>query len=265
MNCEVLQNRLLALPDPRRVPAELRPHLDGCPACRAFAAGVLRLDALLAELPVPPADDDVRAAFLDRVTAAGPVITRVPVVPSRGSSAQLSAVLARAGLTWRHAAGLAAALMVAVGGYWIATAERSRPQPAAYHRHELLAKEAKWVADLAQAEDPKDRLKLWTGIADDVRGEARALHMVAAEDEMRDLTELYRKAVETGVVAQARRVPDHDRPAAVREAMARLTASAAESTKLADGASPHSRRQLLQMAAIARDGNKALQSLAGGT
>src|SRR5579885_2061136 len=92
MNCEAVQNRLLALPDPRRASDELRGHLDGCPACRSFLAAVGRLDELLAAIPVPPPSEEVKAAFLDKVTEAGPIIRRLPVVPRRDSSVTLRAL-----------------------------------------------------------------------------------------------------------------------------------------------------------------------------
>ena len=90
MNCDAIQNRLLALPDLRRVPDELRGHLDECPACRAYLARAVRLDKLIAAVPVPPSSEETKAAFLDRATEAGPVIKRIPVVRRRDSATYLT-------------------------------------------------------------------------------------------------------------------------------------------------------------------------------
>ena len=82
MKCETLQTRLLSVADPRRLPEDVRMHVAGCPACWAFHAKLVRLEGLLAAIPVPPASADAKAALLDQVAAPGPIITRIP--PSSG-------------------------------------------------------------------------------------------------------------------------------------------------------------------------------------
>ena len=260
MTCDVIQNRLLALPDLTRVPDDLRAHVDRCPGCRAFLAGAARLDGLLTGLPVPPSED-AKAAFLDRITAAGPIIRRVPTVP------RFRSLRARVGgaVGWKPAAGLAAA--VAVGaGIWLTVGGTSdeKPSVAAAPRHPLLEKQVRHVVALARANTPPDRMRVWAAVAADLRDETRAVYKVAPADEMAALARMFDKTVRQGIVPQADRLADHAIPAPDKRALltdveARLADVEAEASRLATQAPPQSVEPLKKIAAAARDGRLKLR------
>jgi len=205
MTCDAIQNRLLALPDPRQVPDELRGHLDGCLACRAFLTRAVRLDKLLAAIPVPPSSEETRAAFLDRVTEAGPVIKRIPVVRRRDSATDLLE-----NGRWQYAAaGLAAAVLVAVG--WLAFRDGgtppSRNDPATVAGHDLLKKAIGHVVTdekaLAKVDKPEQRMQTWADVTTDLRDEIGRVYRHAPKDDLKSLAELFEKVAEHGLLQQA--------------------------------------------------------------
>jgi predicted anti-sigma-YlaC factor YlaD len=54
MNCAAVQRRLLQIERPERPPAALRHHLARCARCRHWQRRLLRLEANVPRLPVPP-------------------------------------------------------------------------------------------------------------------------------------------------------------------------------------------------------------------
>ncbi|OWK37973.1 hypothetical protein [Fimbriiglobus ruber] len=268
MKCEVVQNRLLALPDSHRVPDDLRAHVTTCTGCTAFLATAARLDGLLAALPVPQSSADVKAAFLERVTEAGPVIKRIPTIPRPDSTIDLRAVLMKNG-RWKYAGALAASLLIGAG-VWVAVGGKRAPgQPETVAlKHELLNREVKHFDELANATTPPERIAVWSAVAADLRGEAKALYVAAQEPEMRALARMYEKAVREGVVAQAELLspapmPTAEKREALTEAANRLTEAEAEATSLAATAPPQSKNALLAIAKTAKDGKTKLLALRG--
>jgi hypothetical protein len=53
MKCEIIQRRLLSIPDPERMPNHLRAHLAYCGACREWHDHLLLLERHIPLLPVP--------------------------------------------------------------------------------------------------------------------------------------------------------------------------------------------------------------------
>jgi hypothetical protein len=53
MNCEIIQRRLLSIPDPERMPSPLRAHLAYCGACREWHEHLLLLERHIPMLPIP--------------------------------------------------------------------------------------------------------------------------------------------------------------------------------------------------------------------
>lgn len=265
MNCDAIQNRLLALPDVRRVPDELRGHLDECPACRAFLARAVRLDRLIAAVPVPPPSDETKAAFLDRATEAGPVIKRIPVVRRRDSATYLID-----DGRWRYtAAALAAAVLVAVG--WLAfrggDTAPDRKDYSTVAGHDLLKKTiGRMVTDqeaLARATTPEQRMRVWADWSGDLRDEVQKLHLHAPKDDLKALAGLFEKAARKGLLEEARKVAGDQTPAAQRrsafqnaiERMARIEADAAAFAR----AAPPDKKPPLQQ--IRDTADKVLQEL----
>ncbi len=110
MNCDAVQNLILALPDPRELTPALREHTRGCAACAAFARRAAKLEAVLAALPVPAAPEGKKGDLLDDLTRPEPLILPMPAPAVRPSAAERAVRFLR-----RNAgavAGLAAAALV---------------------------------------------------------------------------------------------------------------------------------------------------------
>jgi hypothetical protein len=266
MTCDVVQNRLLALPDPAGVPDDLRAHLAGCDLCRRYLDRSARLTAELAALPAPASD--ARAAFLDSLTAAGPVIKSIPTVPSRAGSGSWRSVARR--VSWKPAAGLAAATAVAVG-LW---ANRGGPKPAdpdiaAGPRHELLHRVTVLDNRLARAGTPQERIPVLTEMAVALKEETDGVYKAAkSPDEMRSLAAMFEAVVRDGIVKQAGRFDKLD-PVAVRhkvltDAADALAAAAAAARDMERSAPPQVQASLAQMAKAAEDGRQKLIAIREG-
>jgi hypothetical protein len=257
MNCETIQNRLLALPDPRRVPEELRGHLDECPGCRAVLVRAARLDALLPALPVPASSEAVKAAFLERVRAGEPVVRREPT-PSRPESAQ-----------WKYVAGLAAAVLLALGAWALfhGRASSERPQFAS-RPQELLGQEVRHLTELAKADTTTKKIAIWADVAADLQAETRAVYLAAPEPEITTLARLFDKAVTDGIGRQADLLRNtHLEPAerqALLAAARKLETTRAGVSQLTDSAPPQAKAPLRRMADRADTVRKRLIDLAEG-
>ncbi|HXD86692.1 MAG TPA: hypothetical protein VN641_09370 [Urbifossiella sp.] len=267
MNCQSLQNRVLALPDPRQLPEQLRLHLETCGGCRAWWKQAVRLEQLLTRLPAPPAPTEKKNAFLDELTAAGPVIKSIPAVP-RSSVRSLFSRIGRIPAA-KTLAGLAAAILIAVAG-WLMT----RPGP----NNTIVAKEAprdpfleiivKRDLDLARAKSPEQRLEALGGLADDLSAQARTLSKIATPEDLRDLSGMFQKVVGDGIVQQVRAM-NADTLSATRkqELYRKLTHQLAEAGRQADESAkespPHALPALKQISDTARKGQAELQTILG--
>jgi hypothetical protein len=266
MNCQSVQNRILALPDPRQVPDSLRAHLGGCPDCLRWWRQAARLEGLLERLPAPPAPGEKKAGLIDELTAAGPVIRRIPTLDRRSAPSPLAALLRR---NWKPVAALAAGVLVVLGGWWALRPGPNREVVTATPPHPLLEKVVRWDVALARADTPAKRLEALGGLADDLQSEARALARVAGPDELNELADWYRRVVHRGIVDRAEKVPEHALTRAEKEALFggladRLGDAAQEADRLAGHAPPGSQPALKKIAETARDGQQKLRRLAPG-
>jgi hypothetical protein len=257
MNCQTVQNKVLALPDPRQVPDALRDHVAGCPACLAWWKQAARLEQLLELLPAPPPPADKKAAMIGELTEAGPVIKSVP----RPAAADRPLVSRRI-LT--YAAGLAAAVLVGVGIWLIAKPghKQETAQPAG-PRHPLLDKVMQRDLALMRANKPEQKLEILGGLADDLAGETRSLARAASADELNELAGLYKQVVNDGIVKQAEGIQPNNMTPDQRKTLfdklaAKLADTAAEADKAAAEAPPESKPALKRIADTARDGQRKL-------
>lgn len=261
MTCDAAQNRLLTLADPNRPPDPLRSHMDGCTACRSFAARLGTLDHLLRQLPVPPADPAALAVTLDKVTADADHHSR-PDGARRDSAIDLPKLLLKEG-RWGYTVGVAASVGLAVFGWWILAGRTpdARPMMAAAPRHELLGQGVRHLAMLSASDKPDDQMREWASLAEDLTGEAGKVYRVADPAELDALEAMFTKAVTKGLLAQATKVKEL--PAARRKALddtaAKLKAVEKEVTALlAAGAPPKSVVPLTKMAETAGQARKTL-------
>ena len=263
MNCQSLQNRILALPDPRQLPENLREHLDACSGCLAWWKQAVRLERLLTQLPAPPAPADKKAALLDELTAAGPVIKSVPAIERRSFFARMPS------LPLKTIAGLAAAVLIVVAGWMMTrpgtgTTVQAKESP----RDPFLEKIVQRDLALAQAKSPDQRLEVLGGLADDLSSEARSLSKVANPEELRDLSSMFQKVVNEGIVAQVQKMPEHSMTQTQKqELLHKLTTKLAEAGQKADQAAhespPHAQVPLKAISDTARDGQATLKKFLG--
>lgn len=261
MNCQSLQNRILALPDPRQLPENLREHVDACSACLAWWKQAIHLERLLAHLPAP-APSDKKAVLLDELNAVEPVIKSIPSLQRHASR---SWALPGA----RTLAGLAAAVLIAVGGWMmtrpgakIADAKQSGPSDP------FLTKIVQRDLALAQARSADRRLEVLSGLADDVSAEARSLSKIANPEELRDLSGLFQKVVNEGIVEQVRKLPEHAMTRTQKDALLqKLTTQLSEAGLHAEEAArespPHAQPALKSISDTARESQVKLKAMLG--
>jgi hypothetical protein len=267
--CATRQQALTALADPRRLPAELHAHVKGCVGCRGFRRGLLALDRLVPQIPVPSSPPHVRADFLANLPAESglpPIIVRRPA-PKPGSSPALVAArgIWAAREQWQYAAGIAAMLTLGVGLWWVSAGPRVAAPEVAKMRHELLSKEVTCLAALTRAETPAEKVAAWTRFAADVQAEAKLVYKAAPDGDMQSLERMYARAVSEGLLTQAALLPPGLTPAQRQAALAaadgHLQRAATEAEALAQGAPPASRGPLLNIAAAARAGQARLTDI----
>lgn len=269
MRCDTAQNRLLALPDPDRPTDDLRAHLAGCERCRRYAERAAGLDADLAALPAPPSAD-ARAAFLESLAAAGPVIRTVPTAPFR-SSVSLWGLAAR--VRWKPVFATAAAVLVAVGVWSALPGPKPPPVERDGPRSELVKKVVRYNTELAKASDPRERVTKLAELAADLQAETRDVYLAAQTgetDQLRSLANMFEQVVGDGIVRQAKAIgpfgPVTERQKVLKETAARLAAAAAEADQLrTTAAQAHAKVSLAKMAAAARNGQAVLLKIAEGT
>lgn len=264
MKCDVVQTRLLALPDVRRLPTDLREHVTGCRACVGFARGLSKLDALIPKIPVPASSPEVQVTFFEHIAASTPIITRFPTAPRRDSSGTLSAIWAKRE-QWQIAAGVAASLMVGVVVWWFATTTQTQPRPEVVKlRHELLNREVKHLAALTKANTAQDRIAVWANFAQELQTEVKNVHLMAQGNEMVTLERMFDKTVNEGLIKQAATLENltvADRQKSLTDAVSKLKAAEADAMTLANNATPTSKPVLNRMAKTAKDGRTQLETI----
>lgn len=262
MNCQAVQNQIIALPDPRELPPALLAHVAGCGACQAWARQAARLEGLLEQLPVPPAPAEKKEALIGDLMQADPVILPMAVPATRPSFAAVAGRFLQRNAN--YVGGLAAAVLVVVGIAWYAGRPTVTPPMAAVpQKHPLLEKMVGRDIALARAETPAKRLEVLGGMADDLAGETRGMARVASPAELKDLARWYDKVVKDGMVRQAKDMPPQAMPAAEKKKLldglaAKLDAAAAEADKLSREAPQDAQPTLKRIADTARDGAREL-------
>jgi hypothetical protein len=265
MNCQAVQNKILAEPDPRRLPERIRQHVDGCAGCRAWAEQAARLEALVEELPAPAAPAGKKAALVGRLTRGEPIITRPAAAPAATRESRAVEFLRRNAAV---IGGLAAAVLVALGAWALFPKNGPKPEPMAMPDDPFLRKMVERDVALARADTPARRLQVLGAMADDLAAQARGLARVASPDELRDLARWYDKVVGEALVKQAAKMHDgrtlqpsekNERAETLAALARRLEETAAETDRLLGSVPPDSKPALQKIATAARDGQKRIQ------
>ncbi len=261
MNCQAVQNQIIALPDPRQLSPALLAHVTECGACQAWARQAARLELLLEQLPVPPAPAEKKETMIGDLMQADPVIQPTAVPATRPSFASVAGRFVQRNAS--YVGGLAAAVLVVVGIAWYASKPTQVTPPLAeIHKHPLLEKMVKRDIALARAETPAKRLEELGGMAEELAGETRGMARVASPAELNDLARWYEKVVTKGMVPQAKNLPVHLTQAEKRKVLeplaAKLETDAVEADKLSREAPQDAQPTLKRIADTARDGAREL-------
>jgi hypothetical protein len=259
MTCDKVQNRILALPDPRQVPDGLRGHLDDCPACTAWWKQSLQIERQLTELPVPPAPAGKKSTLIaDLHSAPAPVAAAA----TRSRDFLRSPVV-------KYAAALAASILVVLGG-WLVFRPSKQPEvvvePA---KHPLLETVSGRIVALSESRSQSERMEVLGSLAGDLSLESRNLARIAGEDELRDLSGWFRHVVDDGLVKQARAMNPHsmsqtEKKALLEKLTAVLAEAERESERRAEESPPHAQVELRKIASTARDGQARLRAIFTG-
>jgi hypothetical protein len=264
MNCQAIQNQLLILPDPRRPGADVRAHLQGCAACRQWHQRLIQLERHMPLLPVP--SSTARAGVMRRFLAGGTVRRPKPPAPwpSVPPSYRMSLQVSRS--SNYVAAGVAAALVLAVLGGWVwlslgpGPAPAKRPPPP----DPFLASLFKRDLRLAVARTPQDRLEALLELAEDLHGQARAGVQAAGVEDLENLAQLFDQVVRQGMVPVAQKLPPAERRRLLDAIAGRLARTSREADQLAQNAPAAPADALRQIAAAARFGDGQLRNLLHG-
>jgi len=266
MTCQTVQNKILALADPRFIPDPLREHVAGCAACQAWASQAARLEGLLERLPAPPAPADKKAALVSHLTHGEPIIT-LPLARSAAPREFHAIEFLRCHATL--IGGLAAAILVALGAWALFPRSGPKPETASIPDDPFLRKMVQRDLALAKADTPAKRLQALGGLADDLSAQARNLARVASPDELRELADWYHKVVKDALVKQAETMQGVTLPPAEAKSRAetfnaltkQLGDAANETDKLLGSVPPESKPALRKIVAAARDGQKTIEQV----
>jgi hypothetical protein len=267
MNCQVVQNKILAEPDPRLLPERLRLHVAGCEACHAWAVQVARLESLLERMPAPAAPGAKKAALVGKLERGEPIITRPVAAPTVPSSQRVSPIVEFVRTNALVIGGLAAAVLVAWGAWALFPRNGPKPETAAIPDDPFLRKMVERNLELAKADSVGKRMQVLSGMADDLSAQARNLARVASPEDLRDLARWYDKVVKDGLVKQAENLPvrtltpaeEQARTAALNALASHLNDTAAETDKLLGSVPPESKPALQKIVDTARHGQKKIE------
>ncbi len=269
MNCETIQNRIIALAVATEQTADVREHVADCTACQIMLTKAKRLDRVLTQLPVP-SSQLAKETFMEQILAEGPVIRTKPIAPSAMGSGTFPSVAKMLGLVSpKLLAGLAAGVMVTVGGAWFMTRPKPpvvEPELAEKPKHEFLARSVKHHVALSQSRTAPERLSIFSKWSTDVTTEAKDVYKAASRDEISNIAALYEKTVAQGIVEQAKQLDDHtmtrpERLNRLQAAMTLLNSAAAESTSLAAEAPPAAQAAFNRMATAANNARTELLTI----
>lgn len=256
MNCQAVQTQILDLPDPRELSPAVREHVRACAACQAWARQAARLEALLEQLPAPAAPGDKKELLIDGLMRGD----ALAVPAGRGGAVEFLRRNAS------YIGGLAAALLVALGGYLLWP--RSQPPEMAAQppqKHPLLDKIVAGNTAMARADSTRKRLEVLGGMADDIATDTRGMARIASGAELRRMAGWYDDVVKEGVVKQADRlraepgVPAEDRARLLDGLADQLAADAVAAEKLSGEAPQDAQPALRRMASTARAAEQSLR------
>ncbi|HEY7310568.1 MAG TPA: hypothetical protein VH643_14485 [Gemmataceae bacterium] len=264
MNCTVIQRRLLSAEHPDQPAADVRSHLNQCPACRAWQRRLVQVERQIPLLPVPPSTR--RTELLQRIL--GPVPGDVAHQP-----------IAEPPNHWRHtlapgpkerglrklsvAFALAASLLIVALACWFWPKDSPRPTPPVVVKqtHGLEQR----LRKVLLVEKRQERIRQLAGLAKEVHDEARGL--VDDTEKLSQWAEFYSRLVGEELLEQARQLPPGERPAVLEEVAKGLGGTESNASRTAaslERSAPKSAASFKQIALAARRSERDLRALLRG-
>jgi hypothetical protein len=248
MNCQTLRSRILALPDPAQVPADLAGHLEGCGGCAAWHQLLVRVEAAVATAPVPATDGTARARLVAQFRTAGKSKPKAPalVVPAGPTVGGRLSKLWPAGL-------IAAAILVGTVAYLTFDRRPGTTQVAALPPDPLLDKVVTAKIELdAAASDANRKVRVLARLGEDIHESAQALARVSPGAEMESHARMFRDVGES-IVLEGKAADLQKDPAVLKDCIQALVKIEQEADKKATEAPVDSIRPLRDIAKTARE------------
>jgi hypothetical protein len=267
MQCHSVQNKILSLTDPRVIPESLLDHLARCPSCRAWVQEAGRLEGLLEQLPVPLAPAGKKEEMIAELTGNNLVFPKTYSVPARAGADSVFVRFLRQNRA--VIGGIAAAVLVVLGGVWLFTGRKPDQRPVASTPNDpFLEKLTQRFVALSRPETPLRRLELCSELADDISTQERTLARIVEPDGLMALAVLFEKVVNDGMVKQAERMSvtglslneRAERKKQLAALAAKLGDMATQAEKMKGEVSPDAKPALEKIEDSARRGEKSLQT-----
>jgi len=283
MNCQPVRNRILALSDPRRLPASLAQHVRDCAGCKEWLKTAQALEGALTRLPVPAGNEMARFGIIEQIKMLPAVIPQVPI-PARVADVPVLELPAidivvpppretpapvqrrqRRRLTFSASkmwpAGLVAAtLLIGVVAWYSLRSGPASVKPSS-PADPLLDHLVQLNVELAGSRTPAERVQVLARVADELNVEMRGIARAdASGDNMNALREMYQRVVR-GLAEQAPLVERTQKEMVLSKVAASLTTASQKAEQMATESPEHSAAALREAAGTARDVNRTLQRL----
>jgi hypothetical protein len=258
VTCESVHRRLLALESPEAPPADVRLHLEHCPACRSFQEHLVQMEAEVPRLPVP--EPARKAAFLRTLRedasllAPPPPRLHMPVPGFRRERGLRKMAVAVA---------LAASLLViALGALLWQSGSPDIPghNPDSLARRSPLEQRLEGMPTWSQAKGPRDRVAVLDGLADEVERTVVRTRRAVSREEMERQVKFYQEVIDRLTEIEAKGLSDTERKEVLDPIARRLAAVDSEATRLARR-HPEMADSLRQLASVAAEGDRKLRAL----
>jgi hypothetical protein len=263
MNCSVLQRRLLELEQPDRPPPEVRAHLAACAVCRRWQRRLVQIEQRVPLIPVPTSS--AKSALMRRVLAEPAAAAKEP----NSANGQKLRPFIHGGQP-RHrapqkialATALAAGLLLFAVGFGALQQSQKEPARPPFSQS-LTARLVQHDLKLAAATKPSERVKVLANLAEELHTESNALARTASADDLKALSQLYKRVVGEGLVNQATKVSPGERLQVLDPIIHQLEDTANDALELAKTVSPAAATELQDIAKAADAAKGQLRNLTG--
>jgi hypothetical protein len=260
MKCRVVRRHLLHAENPAAPPAQVRTHLAVCASCREWHRRLVQIERHVPLVPIPatPIPPETVFALVQKAAERQP--------EAAGKSAPPLVTAVRRLRSRVVLSGIAAALLLGMIGWWALRGPQAPVKNPTLHRppevDRLVQKLLDKDMDLARAKDPRQRVRLLAGLADELVNETYALARVAEVDDLQELAALYQRVVRDGILERAQGLKGAEERRELRPIAEGLERAEVRARRLAEEV-PAAAAPLDQIASAAHDGRDKLSLLWG--